>query len=427
MTDPEKRAKYDLGGEEALDPNANAGGQGGFHRGGDPFNTFFQFFNNQGGGGGFHNQHFQQQPVVQNMYDEKSGVVEIANVNDWNTQVGQRSDIFVVDFYSPGCAPCIKLKDEYISLAKTFNGIVKLLAVNCAAPQAKQICSTQRVQNYPTVRMYLDGNKEIDFSSSQEKNSKILGNWVSNSIPDYTTNIDSSSHFKSYIDTAQSKAMVFLFSDKKQTPAMFKSLCRLFRTNIACGVVLDFNPQSPPSFIPENLASQISKTPTLFYVHDGFSLEGELFKGSMTSEILSLFFSRVTSHRSRQVTVDQLTPGRSTDCSKTDSSTCILLFDHPMLPTGNATESYSVLRKLAETYKEDPVKFFWIDPEAKFGNIFDQKTDSKLVAYRGKRGKYSAYDGCVEYDSVNSWIDNIVSGGSGLPLAVTGTPKHDEL
>jgi curved DNA-binding protein CbpA len=437
LTDPEKRSKYDLGGEEALNGGSTGGGGQGFQRG-DPFEqfrTFFQFFGGDmgggfpggfPGGGGFHHQggHHQQPP--QNLYDEKSGVTEISNVNEFNSLVNQRSDIVIVDFYSPTCGPCQDLKPEYISVAKKFAGIIKVYAVNCQNPQAAQLCQSQGVQSYPTIRIYGDSNMRMDFPNKQDRSAKNIGNFISNNIPDNTIRIDSEKKWKSYI--SNSKALVILFSDKKQVPALYKSLCRQFKTNIACGILLDFKPSSPPSYVPSTISAQIDKTPSLYYIHDSVSFEGEKFKGSMGPEVLSLFFSRVVSHKSRQVSVDQLTPNRGEDCSPVDSTTCILLIREPTDGHGNIIPQYSVVKRLAERYKSDPIKFFWINPKSKFVSIFGDREKSELVAYRGKRGKYSVFEGSdLSFESVNSWIDNIVSGGSGLPKSVTRKPRHDEL
>jgi thiol-disulfide isomerase/thioredoxin len=435
LTDPEKRSKYDLGGEEAL----NGGGQGGpgghgFQRGDpfDQFRTFFQFFGGEGGPGGFPGGgfpggggfHHQQAP--QNMYDDKSGVTELGNMNDFNTHINQRTDIVIVDFYSPTCGPCRDLKSEYISIAKTFSGIVKVFAVNCQGHQAGQICKSQHIQNYPTIRMYGDNRSQIDFPPGNDRSSKTIGNWISNNIPDFTTKIDSEKKLTTFIKSAGSKAIVFLFSDKKQTPALFKSLCRSFKTNIACGILLGYTPTSPVAYVPASLTSQVDKTPFLYYLHDAVSFEGEKFKGSMSAEILSLFFSRIVSHKSRQVSVAQLTADRGEDCSPADATTCVLLLRQPT-ENGVATHAYEVMKRLAERYKSDPVKFFWVDPLSKFVSLFD--TDAVLVAYRGKRGKYSAYEGedVSDFDSVNSWIDNIVTGGSALKSSIARKARHDEL
>jgi len=443
LTDPEKRSKYDMGGEEALN-GGGAGGPGGhgFQRG-DPyeqFRTFFQFFGgDMGGGGGFPGGGFpgggfpgggghQFQQAAPNLYDEKSGVTEIGNVNEFNSQVNQRSDIVIVDFYSPTCQPCKQLKSEYITVAKTFSGIVRVLAVNCQNQQAAQICQSQGIKNYPTIRMYGDNNSKSDFPANQQKNSKTIGNWISNGIPDFTTKIASDKHWRSFLETAGSKAPVVLFSDKKQVPALFKSLCRQFKTNIACGVLSGYNPAVNSAFLPSSLTSQIDKTPSLYYIHDQVTLDGEKFKGSMGAEVLSLFFSRVISHKSRQVSVDQLTAGRGEDCSPVDSTTCVLLLRKPTDDTGNVTEEYTVMKKLAERYKSDPIKFFWVNPGSKFVSLFSQAGQSPIVAYRGKRGKYSFFEGeTADFESVNSWIDNIISGGSSLPHSVARKARHDEL
>lgn len=440
LTDPEKRAKYDMGGEEAV----NGGGQGGprgqgFQRGDpfDQFRTFFQFFDGEGGPGGFPGGGFPgggfpggggfQQQASPNMYDDKSGVTELGNMNEFNTHVNQRTDIVLVDFYSPQCGPCRDLKPEYISIAKTFSGIVKIYAVNCQSPQAGQICKSNNIRNYPTIRMYGDSKSPIDFPSSTDRSAKAIGNWISNNIPDMTTRIDSEKSLTSYLKSAGSKAVVLLFSDKKQTPALFKSLCRSFKTNIACGIILGYKAGgSQLPYLPVSLTSQIEKTPFLYYLHDPVSFEGEKFKGSMAADILSLFFSRVVSHKSRQVSVGQLTAERGEDCSPADATTCILLLRKP-LEDKIVTAEYEVMKRLAERYKSDPVKFVWVDPQSKFVSIFEGQPT--LVAYRGKRGKYSVFeDGDPkDFESVNSWVDNIVTGGSALKLSIARKARHDEL
>lgn len=438
LIDPEKRAKYDLGGEDAVNGGGPAGGQGGFQRG-DPFEqfqTFFQFFGGNGGGfgggfpgggfgghghGGHHGHHQQHHQPVQNMYDEKSGVTEIPNVNDWNAKVGQRSDIVIVDFYSPTCRPCQELKEHYISFARKFSGIVQVMAVNCQSQTSQSICQSERVQNYPTIRMYSDNGQKLDFPTSQVRNSKNIGNWIANSMPDFTTKIGSKSTLDTFVSSAGGKAVVILLSDKKETPAMLKSLCRSFKSNIACGVVLGYSTSSPSSYIPESIRKGTERTPSFFYVHDQVTFEGEFFKGSMTSEIISLFFSRVVSHKSRQVSVDQLTANRKDDCSPTDSSICVLLMGNPSVHA----ETYETLKKLAERFKSDPVKFFWVDEKSKFANMFG---GPKLVAYRGKRNKYSDFVGPeFSFERMRSWIDDIITGGVSLSKKVERKPSHDEL
>ena len=431
LIDPERRSKYDLGGEEAVNGGGGGQGQGGhFHRG-DPFEqfrTFFQFFGDGGsfehhGGGGFPGGGFQ--PQDKNLYDENSGVTEITNVNDWNNKIAQRSEIVVVDFYSPTCKPCVDLKDEYISVAKIFNGIVQIAAVNCQSGVGRQICQSQQISSYPTIRLYGDENKIVEFQSSQTKNSKNIGNWISNSMPDFTSKIDSKGKLTSFITNAGNKAVVLLFSEKAQTPALIKALCRSFKTNLACGIVLGYSVKSPPDWINSvgTLKSDVVKTPALFYLHDAVTFSGEFFKGSMTSEIISLFFSRVVSHKSRQVTVDQLTAQRKEDCSPTDSTICVLLLSNPH----SEGTTYALMKEMAERFKSDPIKFFWINGNSKYVSMFDSVGSSKIVAYRGKRGKYSPFEGETNFDSFNNWLDNIITGGASLQKAVSRKARHDEL
>ncbi|MEO0323459.1 MAG: thioredoxin domain-containing protein [Myxococcota bacterium] len=61
----------------------------------------------------------------------------------------------VVDFWSPGCAPCKKLEDIMFTLAKDYEGRVKVAEMNVAeAPAAAGRC---RISATPTVLYFQDG------------------------------------------------------------------------------------------------------------------------------------------------------------------------------------------------------------------------------------------------------------------------------
>jgi hypothetical protein len=51
-----------------------------------------------------------------------------------------------------------------------------------------------------------------------------------------------------------------------------------------------------------------------------------------------------------------------------------------------------------------------------------------LVAYRGKRNKYSDFVGSeFSFERMRSWIDDIITGGVSLSKKVERKPSHDEL
>ncbi|MEM1417288.1 MAG: thioredoxin domain-containing protein [Myxococcota bacterium] len=67
-----------------------------------------------------------------------------------------RSDLpVIVDFWSPGCAPCKKLEEIVFALAKDYAGRVKVAEMNIAdAPKTAGRC---RVSATPTVLYFKDG------------------------------------------------------------------------------------------------------------------------------------------------------------------------------------------------------------------------------------------------------------------------------
>ncbi|CAH2239250.1 jg21888 [Pararge aegeria aegeria] len=63
-----------------------------------------------------------------------------------------------VNFYSPFCPPCQSLADGWKKLAETYNGIIKVGAVNCK--YYNSFCyNNMRIGSYPTLLFYPNGKK----------------------------------------------------------------------------------------------------------------------------------------------------------------------------------------------------------------------------------------------------------------------------
>ncbi|XP_012286037.1 dnaJ homolog subfamily C member 10 [Orussus abietinus] len=62
--------------------------------------------------------------------------------------------IWAVDYFAPWCTPCQQLAPIWTSVAKAFNSLpfVKIANVDCEVEA--QLCGSQRVRSYPTIRLY---------------------------------------------------------------------------------------------------------------------------------------------------------------------------------------------------------------------------------------------------------------------------------
>ena len=93
--------------------------------GGDPFASFF------GGGGGFggfpggSGRHQQQQrpPQAERVSYKDSHVVDM-DKNAW-WELERYKDIWIVEFYKPGCGQCQQLAPHWKKAAESLKGVVK--------------------------------------------------------------------------------------------------------------------------------------------------------------------------------------------------------------------------------------------------------------------------------------------------------------
>ena len=66
---------------------------------------------------------------VSSMYGAKSDVVKLTTAN-FNKDVVNSADIWLVEFYAPWCGHCKNLVPEWEKAAKALKGIVKVGAVD---------------------------------------------------------------------------------------------------------------------------------------------------------------------------------------------------------------------------------------------------------------------------------------------------------
>lgn len=64
------------------------------------------------------------------------------------------TEMWIVDFFAPWCAPCQRLSQEWRILAKQMAEFdeVKVAQVDCVANA--DLCNSQNVHSYPTIRLY---------------------------------------------------------------------------------------------------------------------------------------------------------------------------------------------------------------------------------------------------------------------------------
>ena len=99
------------------------------------------------------------------LYSKNSAVVELTSEN-FESEVLNSENLWIVEFYAPWCGHCKSLAPEFEKAAKALKGFFKLGAVDMT--QHQSVGSKYNIQGYPTLKFFGDNKKSpTDYSSGR--------------------------------------------------------------------------------------------------------------------------------------------------------------------------------------------------------------------------------------------------------------------
>ncbi|XP_078094204.1 protein disulfide-isomerase A6 isoform X2 [Mustelus asterias] len=102
---------------------------------------------------------------VNALYSASDDVVELTQ-NNFNTEVIQSDELWMVEFYAPWCGHCQSLAPEWKKAASALKGIVKVGAVD--ADKHQSLGGQYGVQGFPTIKLFgLNKNKPDDYNGAR--------------------------------------------------------------------------------------------------------------------------------------------------------------------------------------------------------------------------------------------------------------------
>ncbi|CAL5222385.1 g4741 [Coccomyxa viridis] len=359
LSDPEKRRIYDQQGEAGLSGEGGPGGPGGpggmhFQYQGDPMHIFNQFFGGgnpfgggggggqrQGGGfpggmgggfpggmgGGFPGGGFPggggaggqrgRRPGGGpgggqgggGLYDGDPNVEEVTHGN-FPSGAGE-GFVWLLEFYAPWCGHCRNLAPKWSKVAKALQGVAKVGAINC--DDEKSLCSEHGVQGFPTIKAFVNG-RMIDYNG--DRSAGHLKDWAISLIPQKVTVLSSGEKLEAFLErcgggdgkakkSAKSGAAwggcVLLFSDKKQTSPLYKSLAAQYAGKLAFGEVRGLGEMAA------NFG--VDTAPALLVVCNGDPTTADRYDGEFKSGPIRDFISKYAGGRkcASAVKVDEKT------------------------------------------------------------------------------------------------------------------------
>lgn len=102
-------------------------------------------------------------------HEPEAGVLQL---NGQNFEHGIEKGTTLVKFYAPWCGHCKRMAPTWDELAEKFigNTRVKIAKVDCTLPESKELCSQQEVDGFPTIYIYKNGKKVIEYNGNRSLN-----------------------------------------------------------------------------------------------------------------------------------------------------------------------------------------------------------------------------------------------------------------
>eukprot|EP00359_Climacostomum_virens_P009695 CAMPEP_0204916780 /NCGR_PEP_ID=MMETSP1397-20131031/14513_1 /ASSEMBLY_ACC=CAM_ASM_000891 /TAXON_ID=49980 /ORGANISM="Climacostomum Climacostomum virens, Strain Stock W-24" /LENGTH=487 /DNA_ID=CAMNT_0052089415 /DNA_START=173 /DNA_END=1633 /DNA_ORIENTATION=+ len=398
LSDPEKRKIYDQYGEEGVKQNGQQQQQNMRHN--DMFNRFFgqngnfHFNFNQGGGSGgdqfFHHQ--QQKPQYESLY-KNTDVIELS-FSSLNT-LFRRTQIWMVNFYHPGCKHCVEMKDEWASLADKMYGIFKVAAVRC--DEEEELCEEYGVTSYPTIIYFPENTAQTHQVYTGKKTYQDLADFAVNRMQSFVRLVNKD-NFADFYESEPGQAKVLLFTNRKSTPPLLKALSKEFKEKVVFGEVRSSETELIKKFSVGDLPSVIGLTGD----SEGVKYEGGNKRDDMEKWVRDFLYSR--KHEGPLVRELTKNLALSGTCGTADAKLCFVWF------TSKQNKSLELATQLANEYSADPITFVWVDI-SRYPYFASAFQNPQAMIMKPKRKKYLDISKLTTHKELTDQISLVLSGG----------------
>ena len=400
LNDDKLRKIYDEQGEEGVKQHQQGGGQHGGN-----FQDIFNFFFRGAG------MHFQNQEGPERNFFENTDVLTLKMDNI--SKLLSRRKIWFVYFFKSNNENFENMKNNIKEIANQCYGIFNFGAVNCKDDE--EICEEYSVYSTPKLLFFPESANEseeeykgnLDFQSIFKYGAKLMQNFV---------RVINKDNYNDFMTSYPERYHVLLFTSKKTTPPLFKSLSKDYLNHLNFGEVRQSEKEIIKTF-------NIDKFPTLMVITNLETNEYDLYKEEMKYDNIKKFLNRYAYKKmpeNKDVRVRELnknTYERLGMCSNSDNKNiCLIFFIDKEKPEN---EQMLNLENYGNKYKDDHIKVFYLNIN-KYKSVFKSFDNEDLnfentsaVIVKGKRKKYIAvskenYENIKEFYNI---MDNVLSGG----------------
>jgi len=400
LNDDKLRKIYDEQGEEGVKQHQQGGGQhgGNFQ---DIFNFFFRGAN----------MNFQNQEGPEKNFFENTDVLTLKMENI--SKLLSRRKIWFVYFFKSKDEGFENMNNKIKEISSQCYGIFNFGAVNCRDDE--EICEEYSVYSTPKIVYFPESANEveeeykgnIDFQSIFKYGAKLMQNFV---------RVINKENYNDFITSYPERYHVLLFTSKKTTPPLFKSLSKDYLNHLSFGEVRQTETELIKTF-------NVDKFPTLMVLTNYETNEVDVFKEDMKYDTIKKFLNKYGYKKmpeNKEIKVRELnknTYEKLGMCSSNDNKNiCLIFFINKEKPENDELKN---LENFATKFKDDHIKVFYLNAE-KYKSIFKSFDNDEInientsaVIVKGKRKKYIAvsketYQNIKDFYNI---MDNVISGG----------------
>ena len=402
LNDDKLRKIYDEQGEEGVKQHQQGGGQHG-----GSFQDIFDFFFRRSN----MNANFQNQEGPEKNFFENTDVLTLKMENI--SKLLSRRKIWFVYFFKSKDEDFENMNNKIKEISSQCYGIFNFGAVNCKDDE--EICEEYSVYSTPKLLYFPENSNEsedeykgnIDFQSIFKYGAKLMQNFV---------RIINKDNYNDFITTHSERYHVLLFTSKKSTPPLFKSLSKDYLNHLSFGEVRQTETELIKTF-------NVDKFPTLMVLTNYETNEFDLFKEDMKYDTIKKFLNKYGYKKmpeNKDIKVRELnknTYEKLGMCSSNDNKNiCLIFFINKEKPDNDELKN---LENFGTKFKDDHVKVFYLNVD-KYKSVFKSFDNdninfenTKAVIVKGKRKKYIAVSN-ENYQNIKDFyniMDNVISGG----------------
>ena len=104
-------------------------------------------------------------------FGKDSKVIQL-NKDNFDKQVIDSDELWLILFYAPWCGHCKAFHPEFEKVSKATKGLFKIGAVNCE--DEKDLSQKYKIDGYPTVLFFGDDKKKTEEYEGDRKAEKVI-------------------------------------------------------------------------------------------------------------------------------------------------------------------------------------------------------------------------------------------------------------